>query len=47
MSGGEIIFDRGGKCATNSKMVYVVFYVECKRRALTKAELAEELAGEP
>ena len=44
---GEIIFDGSGEFATHSKMVSLFSYVVGKRQVLTKAELAEELAGEP
>ena len=44
---GEIIFEGGGNLRQIPKWFTLFSYVVGKRRVLTKAELAEELAGEP
>ena len=44
---GEVIFDGGGNLRPIPKWFTLFSYVVGKRRVLTKAELAEELAGEP
>ena len=44
---GEVIFAEGGNLRPIPKWFTLFFYVVGKRRVLTKAELAEELAGEP
>ena len=43
---GEVIFD-GGNLRPIPKWFTLFSYVLGKRRVLTNAELAEELAGEP
>ena len=43
----EIILDRRLEFATHPKWFTLFSYVVGKRQVLTKAELAEELAGEP